>query len=79
MRRVATEDERIGEQHSMVPGHDGKKGFGGTCFPKDTSSMRNEMKKVGMTPYILDAVIERNNTIDRPQQDWKQDVGRAIV
>lgn len=79
VRRVATEDERIGEQHSMVPGHDGKKGFGGTCFPKDTSSMRNEMKKVGMTPYILDAVIERNNTIDRPQQDWKQDVGRAIV
>ena len=79
VRRVATEDERIGEKHSMVPGHDGKKGFGGTCFPKDTSSMRNEMKKVGMTPYILDAVIERNNTIDRPQQEWKQDVGRSII
>ena len=43
------------------------------------SSMRNEMKKVGMTTYILDAVIERNNKIDRPQQEWTQDVGRAIV
>ena len=21
--------------HTMVPGPDGKRGFGGTCFPKD--------------------------------------------
>ena len=27
--------ERIGEKHSIVPGHDEKKGFDGTCFPKD--------------------------------------------
>uniref|UniRef100_A0A6C0BY69 Uncharacterized protein n=1 Tax=viral metagenome TaxID=1070528 RepID=A0A6C0BY69_9ZZZZ len=79
VRRVATEDERIGEKHSKVPGHDGKKGFGGTCFPKDTSSMRNEMVNVGMKPYILDAVIERNNKMDRPLQDWKKDVGRATI
>ena len=41
--------------------------------------MRNEMIKVGMKPYILDAVIERNNKIDRPLQEWVKDIGRAIV
>ena len=42
-------------------------------------SMRYEMIKVGINPYILDAVIERNDKIDRPLQEWKKDVGRAII
>jgi len=37
------------------------------------------MIKVGINPYILDAVIERNDKIDRPLQEWKKDVGRAII
>ena len=28
-------DPRIGFGHSRVPGYDGKRGFGGACFPKD--------------------------------------------
>ena len=28
-------DGRIGDSHLNVPGHDGKFGYGGTCFPKD--------------------------------------------
>ena len=32
-------DPRIGYSHILVPGHDGKKGFGGACFPKDTSAL----------------------------------------
>jgi UDPglucose 6-dehydrogenase len=31
-------DKRIGPSHSKVPGFDGKAGFGGACFPKDTSA-----------------------------------------
>ena len=27
-------DTRIGNSHMMVPGPDGKNGFGGACFPK---------------------------------------------
>lgn len=34
-------DDRIGHSHTKVPGFDGKKGFGGSCFPKDTSAIRN--------------------------------------
>jgi len=29
-------DPRIGPSHTKVPGFDGKKGYGGSCFPKDT-------------------------------------------
>ena len=28
-------DPRIGDGHTKVPGYDGKRGFGGACFPKD--------------------------------------------
>jgi|TARA_B100000470_G_scaffold221762_1_gene213077 UDP-glucose 6-dehydrogenase len=31
-------DERIGSSHMMVPGPDREYGFGGMCFPKDTSA-----------------------------------------
>ena len=29
-------DGRIGSSHTKVPGFDGKQGYGGACFPKDT-------------------------------------------
>jgi UDP-glucose 6-dehydrogenase len=47
VRRLACNDDRILHSHTKVPGPDGKFGFGGTCFPKDTSSMRHEMEKGG--------------------------------
>ena len=79
VRSFATLDARIGSSHSYVPGHDGRRGFGGTCFPKDTSSLRYEMRKAGMVPHVLNAVIERNETIDRVEKDWNDNLGRAVV
>jgi len=79
VRKLATLDPRIGSSHTMVPGHDMMKGFGGTCFPKDTSSLQYEMTNAGMTPYIMNAIIERNNTVDRPMKDWAKDKGRAYI
>jgi UDPglucose 6-dehydrogenase len=79
VRLLATKDERILQNHTYVPGHDGLKGFGGTCFPKDTSSLRYEMKQSGMKPYIMDSIIERNETVDRPEKDWHNNKGRAII
>jgi UDPglucose 6-dehydrogenase len=29
-------DKRIGRSHTVVPGYDNKRGYGGACFPKDT-------------------------------------------
>ena len=79
VRALAANDDRILHSHTKVPGHDGSRGFGGTCFPKDTSSLRYEMQNTGMKPYIMDSIIERNETIDRPEKDWNDNKGRAVV
>jgi UDPglucose 6-dehydrogenase len=79
VREFITSDKRIGPSHTLVPGPDGYFGFGGTCFPKDLNSLCYEMKKAGCTSVISDAVKLRNETIDRPEQDWNTDKGRAVV
>ena len=52
------EDPRIGQSHTRVPGHDGRRGFGGACFPKDTSAFLHFSDH---SFSILDKVIEENN------------------
>lgn len=78
VQRVATLDERIGSSHTSVPGHDGKFGFGGTCFPKDTRGLQYQFSYNSVPSPILDAVISRNENIDRPDKDWTLDIGRAV-
>lgn len=36
---VISLDTRIGNTHMIVPGNDGKFGYGGTCFPKDVKGI----------------------------------------
>lgn len=79
VRSLACNDSRILHSHSYVPGPDGKFGFGGTCFPKDTSSLKYQMDQVGMKSYVIDAIINRNNEVDRNEKDWKSDIGRAFI
>jgi UDPglucose 6-dehydrogenase len=79
VRKLAVLDNRIGESHSCVPGHDGKRGFGGTCFPKDTNNLNSEMKKIGMKSYIIYSTVERNECVDRCEKDWNENKGRAVV
>lgn len=47
----------IGASHTKVPGPDGKLGFGGACFPKDTLALLTQNKE---TLSILNAVVESN-------------------
>ena len=79
VRKHATNDNRILDYHTKVPGPDGKRGFGGTCFPKDTASLKYEMENSGVKSYILTAAIERNKNVDRKEKDWTKDVGRAVI
>lgn len=79
VRKWGAIDSRIQTSHTNVPGPDGKFGFGGTCFPKDTASLSHEMKNIGMKSFVLDAAIERNNSKDRPQHDWNENKGRAVI
>lgn len=79
VRQVATEDRRIGNSHTAVPGPDGRLGFGGTCFPKDTHSLLHQFETTGIKSYILRSAVQRNNEHDRPESDWKSDIGRAFI
>ena len=38
LTQIVSMDDRIGRSHMMVPGPDRQYGFGGMCFPKDTSA-----------------------------------------
>ena len=76
---VAASDSRIGLSHTMVPGPDGKFGFGGTCFPKDTNGLLYDMNRVGVESYVLKSAIERNEKKDRSEKDWNTNKGRAVI
>lgn len=78
VREKAVLDDRIGSSHTKVPGHDGKRGYGGTCFPKDSNSLKNIMEKE-MDSYIIKSMVERNENIDRSEKDWNENKGRAVV
>jgi nucleotide sugar dehydrogenase len=62
-------DPRIGNSHYDVPGHDGLRGFGGTCFPKDINSLIHQMKENGLDPKMLKAAWSVNKEV-REEEDW---------
>lgn len=62
-------DRRIGRSHYQVPGHDGDKGFGGTCFPKDINALIAAFEKNGIDPKVLKSVWSRNLDV-RSDLDW---------
>ena len=76
---LAKKDQRMGTSHFQVPGPDGRRGFGGTCFPKDTHSLYCQMNKHGVQPHIYPAILARNDTIDRPEREWSRDVWRTTI
>ena len=76
---MAKQDARMGTSHFQVPGPDGLRGFGGTCFPKDTHSLYCQMNAHGITPHIYPAILARNDTHDRPEREWSRDIWRTTI
>ena len=64
-----TLDSRIGKSHSRVPGVDGDRGFGGTCFPKDLNSLVVQMDENQINSDMLKSVWNYNQQI-RTVIDW---------
>jgi UDPglucose 6-dehydrogenase len=56
-------DTRQGYTHFDVPGPDGKFGFGGACFPKDTSALLKYAESVGSNLSVLDTAVLANKVI----------------
>lgn len=66
---MVSSDSRIGDSHMQVPGHDGRYGFGGACFPKDTSALLNLSNELNEDFSLLREVIKANNKIRKQYID----------
>ena len=63
VRQIVTHDLRIGTSHTMVPGVDGNRGFGGACFPKDTKAFGKYAKDLNKPVSILNSAMDYNETV----------------
>ena len=71
-------DGRVGHSHLNVPGHDGRYGFGGSCFPKDIQAIISYADELDIDMGVLKGVWETNLKV-RPERDWEQLKGRAVI
>ena len=60
---IAEGDERLGYTHWRVPGPDGKRGFGGACFPKDTAALLNMADELDIEMSMLSTAIRTNDRL----------------
>lgn len=71
-------DGRVGNSHVNVPGHDGKLGFGGSCFPKDIQALISfgDLHEINLN--VLKGAWNTNLMV-RPEKDWEDLKGRSVV
>ena len=67
VRHIVSQDTRIGSGHTLVPGPDGERGWGGHCFPKDTEAFIHWSKAVDAPVTLVESATiynkkVRNNT-----------------
>ena len=70
-------DGRIGDSHLNVPGHDGKLGYGGTCFPKDVNALLSFSKKLDVKLNTISGGWQTNLKV-RQEKDWEVKEGRSV-
>ena len=60
---IELDKTRIGKSHDRVPGPDGSFGFGGACFPKDTSAILKVAEQYGIDMMVLDSAVKKNTLL----------------
>ena len=70
-------DVRVGNSHTNVPGHDGKLGYGGTCFPKDVNAFLSFSKKHDIELNTINGGWKTNLKL-RKEKDWEKKEGRSV-
>lgn len=71
-------DMRIGSSHMKVPGYNDIRGYGGTCFPKDTNSLYNIQNQNKIKSYYLKNSLLRNEYHDQKERTWLSNINRSI-
>lgn len=77
-------DGRIAHAHTNVPGPDGKRGFGGTCLPKDTQALIKLAESYGIEPFVMMGALltnknvrGTNDQISREKHAWQPPLSLA--
>ncbi len=63
LAEIAVLDKRLGHTHWRVPGPDGQYGFGGSCFPKDTSALLHFADENDITLWLLTEATYINDDV----------------
>ena len=74
---LALQDPRLMQTHFLVPGPDGKYGFGGVCFPKDLNAFISFAQDNNVDTTMLSAAWNKNLLV-REDCEWLTMEGRAI-
>ena len=67
--RSLSDEPRLGSSHWRVPGPDGKKGFGGACFPKDISALVNYTNKMSLMEEVLSLNNDMRSEYDLDERE----------
>jgi len=67
-------DKRINVSHTKVPGFDGKKGFGGACFPKDTSAFVRFTDKMSLLSKVIEINDVYRSQYERDAREKEQNI-----
>ena len=63
VRHIVAQDTRIGSGHTLVPGLDSERGFGGHCFPKDTEAFTHWANKIEAPVTLVESAIKYNKKV----------------
>ena len=72
--KVLQKDDRLGTSHWLVPGSDGKFGFGGACFPKDLNALLHKTQNLS----ILEIVKQSNDKIRKQYELDEREQSQGI-
>jgi UDPglucose 6-dehydrogenase len=60
---VLRSEPRLGSTHWDTPGPDGSRGFGGHCFPKDSTTYKTELQNNGIDATMLEQMLNINRKL----------------
>ena len=67
-------DPRIGHSHTVVPGFDGRRGYGGACFPKDTKALSYFDPEFSILKDVITANNKIRSTYEKDSREKEQNV-----
>jgi nucleotide sugar dehydrogenase len=69
IKKLMLKNDWINSMHTNIPGPDGKLGYGGACFPKDTKALYQYMKSQNLDSIVLESVIKQNEKVRNEKQN----------